>query len=78
MEKFEISVTSNGKNHHFEVIDYMHHDGVQCKYEVFQNGQFIASFEPGEHKYLQICKNAGVMDEELLYKVAAQLESYHL
>jgi hypothetical protein len=78
MEKFEISVTANKENHHFEIIDYMHHDGVQCKFEVFKNGQFIASFEPGRHKYLQICKNAGVVNEELLDQIAEQLESYHL
>jgi len=78
MEKFEISVALNNKNHHFEVFDYMHHDGVQCKFEVFQNGLFIASFEPGAHRFLQICKNPGVMEEELLYKIADQIESYHL
>lgn len=78
MEKFEISVTANNENHHFEIIDYMHHDGEQCKFEVFQNGKFIASFEPGAHKHLHICKNAAIIDEALLDQIADQIESYHL
>jgi hypothetical protein len=56
----------------------MHHDGDKCKYEVFNNGQFIASFEPGGHKILHICKDAGVMDEVLLYLVADELERYNI
>ena len=78
MEKFEISVTKGTKNYHLEVRDYMHHDGDQCKYEVFNNGQFIGSFEPDGHKILHICKNPGIIDEEVLHMVAEQLESYNL
>ncbi len=78
MEKFEISVTHGEANYHLEVRDYMHHDGDQCKYEVFDNGQFIGSFEPDGHKVLHICKNPGVVDEALLHQVADQLEGYHI
>ena len=78
MEKFEISVTSNNQNHHFEVLDYMHHDGEQCKYEIFKSGVFVGSLEPGTHKHLNICKNPGIISEYLLHLVADQLESYNL
>jgi hypothetical protein len=78
MEKFEISVTGNKQNYHFEVRDYMHHSSEQCKFEVFKDGRFIASFEPDGHKGLHICKNPGVVEEELLHLVADQLESYNL
>lgn len=78
MEVFEISVSSNNEYHHFEIRDYMHHDGEQCKYEVYKNGVFIVSFQPGPHKHLHICKNAGIEKEELLNQIADQLESYNL
>jgi hypothetical protein len=78
MEKLEISVNWNNENYHFEVRDYMHHDGENCKYEVFKDEQFIASFEPAEHKILHICKNTGILKEELLHLIAEQLESYNI
>jgi hypothetical protein len=78
MELFEISVSSDNQNHHFEIRDYMHHEGDQCKYEVYKEGMFIASFEPGPHKHLHICKNTGIVREELLNLVADQLEAYNL
>ena len=79
MELFEISVSYKNENHHFEVRDYMHHDGdKQCKYELYKQGVFVASFEPGSHKHLHICKNAGVEEEELLDLVAEQIESYNI
>jgi hypothetical protein len=78
MEAFEISLTVNNENIHFEVLDYMHHDGEQCKFEIFKNGQFIASLEPDNHKHLHICKNADVMSEEILNQIADQLERYNI
>ena len=78
MELFEISVSYKNENHHFEVRDYMHHDGEQCKFELYKEGIFIASFEPGPHKHLHICKNTGEEEEELLDLVAEQIESYNL
>ncbi len=78
MEKFEISVSYDNGHHHFEIRDYMHHEGEQCKYEVFKDGGFVASFEPREHKILHICKNAGVVEEDLLHLIAEELERYHI
>jgi len=56
----------------------MHYDGVQCKFELHKQGLFVASFEPGAHKHLHICKNAGVEEEELLELVAEQIELYNI
>lgn len=78
MENFEISVTSHKQNYHFEVRDYMHHEEDQCKFEVFKDGQFIASFEPDGHLGLHICKNPGTVDEAILHLIAGKLESYNL
>lgn len=78
MEKFEISVTVNDQPQHFEVRDFMHHEGDQCKYEIFSRGEFIGSLEPGAHKILHICKNPGIVDEALLHLIAEQLELYNI
>ena len=78
MELFEISVTFNNEPQHFEVRDYMHHDGENCKFEVYRNGIFLASFEPGPHKHLHICKDAGIEKEDLLNLIADEIESYNL
>ncbi len=78
MEKFEISVTHNNTAYHLEIRDYMHHDGKNCKYEVYDNNSFIGSFEPDNHKILHICKNPGLVDEALLHLVADQLEKDHI
>lgn len=78
MEKFEISVTSNDQNYHLEVRDYMHHADGQCKFEVYKDGVFAGSFEPDGHRGLHICKNPGVVDEEVLYLVAERLEADHI
>jgi hypothetical protein len=78
MENFEISVTSNKTNYHFEVRDYMHHEGEHCKYEIFHDGKFIASLEPDGHHGLHVCKDGGIVNEELLHLIAEQLERYNL
>jgi hypothetical protein len=78
MEKFEISVSIKNENQHFEVRDYMHHEGDQCKYEVFKEGDFIGSFEPDNHKILHICKNPGLVDENVLHLIADELEGYNI
>ncbi len=78
MEKFEISVTVDNENQHFEVRDYMHHEGEKCKYEIFKDQQFIGSFEPDNHKILHICKNPGLVPENTLHLIAEQLEGYNI
>ena len=78
MEKFEISVAIADAHEHFEVRDFMHHDGEQCKYEIFKDGQFIGSFEPDNHKFLHICKNPGILPDDTLHLIADELEKYHI
>lgn len=78
MEKFEISVKTSSGARHFEIKDYMHHDGELCKYEAFENGEFVASFEPDAHKHLHVCKNGNVLSDDLLDQIATELERYHI
>jgi len=78
MENLEISVSYKNENHHFLVKDYMHHEGDHCKFEVYKNEEFIASFEPGPHKHLHICKNTGLVNEPILNLIADRLEASHL
>lgn len=76
MEKFEISVKAGSGVRHFEIKDYMHHDCEMCKFEVYENGQLIGSFEPDHQKHLHVCKDAGVLKKEILNKIAKELERY--
>ena len=78
MEKFEISVKTPSGTHHFEVKDYMHHDGDSCKYEVFKDDQFIVSFEPDGHHHLRVCKDAGELKPDVLHSIASELERYKI
>ncbi len=78
MEKFEISVKTPAGQRHFQIKDYMHHDTDMCKYEVFENGQYIGSFEPDHHRHLHVCKDAGVLKQDLLDQIATELERYHI
>ena len=78
MEEFEVSLTAGNAVHHFEIKDYMHHDGDLCKYEIYQGGRFIASLEPDAHRELHICKDAGVVSRDLLFKLADELERYNI
>lgn len=78
MEKFEISVAIDNQNQHFEVRDYMHHEGEQCKYEIYKDGQFIGSLEPDNHKVLHVCKDPGLVPGEILHLIADRLEQYHI
>ncbi len=76
MEKFEISFKTNKGIRHFEVKDYMHHDANSCKYEVFENGRFVASFEPDSYKHLHVCQEAGILQGNMLDVLATELERY--
>ncbi|PJJ79108.1 hypothetical protein [Mucilaginibacter auburnensis] len=78
MEKFEISVKTASGIRHFKIKDYMHHDCEMCKYEVYENDQFIGSFEPDHHRNLHVCKDGGVLKQDVLDKIAIELERYHI
>jgi hypothetical protein len=78
MELFKISVKKDDETLAFEVADFMHHEGEQCKFEVYQQGQMVAGFEPDSHKFLRICKNPGNVDEETLHLIADKIEALNL
>ncbi|MCJ8209157.1 hypothetical protein MUY27_05520 [Mucilaginibacter sp. RS28] len=74
MERFEITVVRDKEIMRFQVADYLHQEGEHCKFEVYNNGDFIASFQPDAHQFLHVCKNPGKLDEEVLHLIADQLE----
>ncbi len=75
MNIFSIEITKDEDQLKFEVRDYPHHeDENRCKFEVLKDGKLVASFEPDRHGMLHICKNAGLVDEELLHLIADKLE----
>jgi hypothetical protein len=75
MDNHPITISLDKEIHHFEVSEHPHHDGERCKYRVFENGAFVASFEPDGQQYLHICQNAAGLDEEILYLLADQIEA---
>ena len=76
MQKHHITVTKDGQPYNFEVADYPRHDSEHCKFEVFQNDRLVAGFDPDTQQILHICHTPGKLDEELLYLLADEIESY--
>ena len=75
MDRFEIEVLKDNQKFNFEVVDYPHReDNNHCKFEILKNGMLIASFEPDNRGFLHICKNCGIVDEEILHLIADKLE----
>lgn len=70
-----IRISKDSEIHHFQVGEYPHHDEERCKYRVFENGAFVASFQPDAENFLHICQNAAGLNEELLYELADQIEA---
>lgn len=77
MENFPFMISTGKQVHHFEVGEYLHHDGESCKFRVFENGAFVASFEPDSLNCLHICQNPGAIDEEVLHLLADKIEAHH-
>jgi hypothetical protein len=79
MDKFVIEIEKDSDKLNFEVVDYAHHeDDNRCKFEILKNGKLVASFEPDNRGFLHICKNCGVVDEEVLHLIADKLETMSL
>jgi hypothetical protein len=76
MENYQINISLDGEAHHFEIGEYPHHH-EGCKVKVFEEGRFLASFEPDAHNFLHVCQNPGNLSEDLLELVALQLEMLH-
>jgi len=77
MDNFPLTISKDKEIHHFEVGEYPHHDEERCKFKIFENGVYVASFEPDAQEFLHICQNPGGIDEELLYLLADQIEAHH-
>ncbi|MET3981193.1 hypothetical protein ABIB62_003730 [Mucilaginibacter sp. UYP25] len=77
MESYQVTVTKDAKTYQFEIGEYPHPDDGRCKYRVFENGVFIASFEPDAQHLLQICQNPGHVNENILHLLADKIEAYH-
>jgi len=77
MENYQITIRKDKEVRHFEVGEYLHHDGENCKFKVFEGGKFVASFEADEHQFLHICQNPNGLDETMLHLLADQIESHH-
>lgn len=78
MEKIRINIEKDKEILQFEVAEYLHHNGDRCKFDVFQDGEFVAAFAPDAQDYLHICKNPGILQEELLYLIADKIEALHI
>lgn len=78
MELFKIAVSKDEETFEFEVADYIHHEGEQCKFEIYRSGQMVAGFEPDSHQFLHICKNPGNINEEVLHLIADKIEALNL
>jgi hypothetical protein len=77
MEKHVIEIEKDHTKLSFEVKDYPQHDDDRCKFEVFKDSSFIASFEPDRHGLLHICKSSGKVEEEVLHLIADKIEAFH-
>lgn len=77
MENYAITISKDKEVHHFEVGEYAHQEDTKCKFRVFENGVYVASFEPDAHDFLHICQNPGQLDEEVLHLLADEIELHH-
>jgi hypothetical protein len=76
MENYKVTVSKDKEVHSFEVGEYPHHSGDHCKFRVFEDGVYVASFEPDGQDFLHICQNPGAIDEDILHLLADKVEAY--
>ena len=77
MDNYPLSISIDQQIYHFEIGEYLHHNGETCKVKVFQEGKLVASFEPDAYNYLHICQNPADLEEQLLHLLADQIEAHH-
>jgi hypothetical protein len=76
MEKYKLTVEIDNESHHFEVGEYVHHNGETCRIRVFKNGEFVAGFEPDNYYILHLCQNPTGLEERMLHTIADHLEAH--
>ncbi|RFZ84351.1 hypothetical protein DYU05_01620 [Mucilaginibacter terrenus] len=77
MERHKLTITKDKELYQFEVSDHPHHEREQCKFDVFKDGELVASFDPDEQHILHVCKNLGKVPEEVLHLLADKIEAHH-
>jgi hypothetical protein len=76
MKSHILSITKDDETFQFEINDYPHYEHHACKFDVFQNGVFVAGFNPDDNHILQICKDSGLVDPLVLDLVAEEIEAH--
>ena len=77
MDQFIVPIQKDNAVLKFEVRDYPHDEEHTCKFEVYLQNEFIASFEPDPRGHLHICKNPGNIEKETLHLISDEIEKYH-
>ncbi|HXI00085.1 MAG TPA: hypothetical protein VNI52_07430 [Sphingobacteriaceae bacterium] len=77
MDQFIVPIKKENLTVNFEIRDYPHDDDHTCKFEVYLEDQFVASFEPDRHGHLHICKNPGKIERETLHTISDEIEKHH-
>lgn len=77
MDQFIVPIQRDSTTVNFEIRDYPHTEEHICKFEVFIENNFVASFEPDGHGYLHICKNPGNIETATLHSISNEIERFH-
>jgi hypothetical protein len=77
MKSHILSITKDDETFQFEINDYPHYEHHTCKFDVYQNGVFVAGFNPDDQHILQICKDSGTVDPGVLTLLAEEIEAHN-
>ena len=77
MERHALSITKNKETYNFEISDYPHHQHDHCKFDIYRDGVFVAGFNPDEQHVLHLCRNEGIVPEDVLHLLADKIEAHH-
>lgn len=75
MQQTHFNISLDKAIHHFRVEGHPHVHSGTCKYQVYENDQKVASFEPDAQGFLHICQNPAGLSEDLLHLLADQIET---
>lgn len=77
MDQFIVPIKKDSSVLHFEIRDYPHDGDHNCKFEIFLENNFVASFEPNGDGHLHICQNPGNIEKETLHLISDEIEKFH-
>lgn len=75
MKRTPITIGLDKEIHHFQITEHPHSEGKSCKYQVYEQGNFVASFRPDRQHFLHVCQNPAGLSEELLHLLADHIEA---